>query len=228
MIIPTFNRKPLLLERAIPSVLSQTYERTRAIVVDHGSTDGTLMAVTGMRNQRVIVVHCPRLASYPPTAENHWLCGPTDPLNVGLGVAKGDWIARMDDDDVLMPDHVETLLRLAVGCNYEFVSSRHLASGKSVDPYVMTDGTRIGGCQTWVYRSYLKLFRYNQDSWRKSWNRNNDTDLQDRMWRAGVRMGYHPMPTVIVDPRPGETCVGSAVYRENADRMEELYAFGSG
>ncbi len=228
MIIPTFNRKALLLERAIPSVLSQTYGRVRAVVISHGCTDGTIDAVARLRDPRVHILHCPRRAIYPPTAENHWLCGPTEPLNVGLDYAQGDWIARMDDDDVLMPPHIERLVNFAVAFRYELVSSAHLASGDLVHPYRMDDGTRVGGCQTWVYRSYLKFFRYNPDSWRKSWNRNNDTDLQYRMWRAGVRMGYFNAPTVTVDPRPGEARVGSAVYRENAERMEELYAFGSG
>ena len=73
--------------------------------------------------------------------------------------------------------------------------------------------------------NYLKFFRYNPESWRKSWNRNNDTDIQDRMWRAGVRMGYMPFSTVRIDPRPGEKFIGSRAYLLNAEEYEDRYGF---
>lgn len=224
IIIPTFNRKNLLLERAIPSVLSQTYPRTRAIVVAHGCTDGTVTAVARLRSPRVQILWCKRSETYPPRADLHWLMGPTQPLNVGLSYVKGDWIGRMDDDDILVTDHVEKMLQFA-GNYYEFVSGAHEADGGIVQPYVMKDGVRIGGCQTWLYRSYLKFFRYNPDSWRRSWNRNNDTDITDRMWRAGVRMGYTPRVHAILEPRPGETYIGSKAYINDPERYEETYGF---
>lgn len=224
-IIPTFNRKEILLERAVPSALAQTYGKVRVIVVVHGSADGTVEAVARLRNPNIHILYCPRTRLYPPTAMNHWLCGPTEPLNVGLGYSTGDWIARMDDDDIWRPDHISRLISWATAGNHEFVSAAHLANGQKVSPYVMPDGTRIGGCQTWVYRSYLKFFRYNPDSWRKSWNRNNDTDLQHRMWKAGVRMGYYPIPTVRIDPRPGQTHVGSKAYLSDASNIEAAYRF---
>ena len=83
----------------------------------------------------------------------------------------------------------------------------------------------IGGVQTWLYRSYLKFFRYNPDCWRKSWNRVNDTDLQDRMFRAGVRMGYLDKVVAKVLPRPGETSVGLKAYLEDRDNKERQFAF---
>ncbi len=225
VIIPTYNRRQLLLDRALPSVLVQTYPRIRVIVVAHGCTDGTLSAVERMGNKRVRCVPIERTRQYPASAMNHWLMGPTEALNAGLRLVRGDWIARMDDDDVWLPDHVEKLLAWAKAGNHEFVSSKHIAAGREVAPYVMPNGVRIGGCQTWLYRSYLKFFSYNPGSWRKSWNRNNDTDLQHRMWKAGVRMGYYPLPTVRIDPRPGQTQVGSKAYLSDEHTIEAAYRF---
>ena len=101
---------------------------------------------------------------------------------------------------------------------WEFVSARHdTHEDEAVLPYRMGDDywrgeTFVGGTQTWVYRSYLKMFKYNRQCWRNRANRVNDTDLQYRMYRAGVRMGYLNEVHAHVLPRPGETKIGLAAY----------------
>lgn len=227
VIIPTFNRRDILLSRALPSVLMQTHERTLTVVVAHGCTDGTADVVRSIRDPRVRVLEIPRVRRYPPTAENHWLVGPVDPLNAGLDVVQTPWTARIDDDDMWEPDHLQKLLRFASSGGHEFVSSAHDTPSGKVSPYELADGTLVGGCQTWVYRSYLRKFRYTHLSIHKSWNRNNDTDLQDRMWRAGVRMGYHDEVTCHIWPRPGEQHIGSVAYARDCGMIEEKYAFSA-
>lgn len=229
VIIPTFNRKDILLSRALPSVLTQTHDNMLVIVVDHGSSDGTYEALAKWArvDSRLVVERIRRSELYPPTAENHWLCGPVQPLNAALDMVDGEygWIARIDDDDVWSPDHLDTMLTFAREGQYEFVSSAHDGPNGKASPYILGDGILVGGCQTWLYRSYLRFFRYNKDCWRKTWNRVNDTDLQDRMWRAGVRMGYLDKVTCRVDPRPGTNSVGLAYYLQNRDTVESAYAF---
>lgn len=242
VIIPTYNRCDLLMSRALPSVLAQTYQKFRVIVAVHGSTDGTLGAlhVRYGRDPRVTWIRVPRKRRYPPTAENHWFAGPVDPLNAGLDAVNADWIARMDDDDEWTPDHLAVLLSFARASGHEFVSSAHGGPNGKVFPYILgipdqswVDtsiigfGTKVGGCQTWLYRSYLRIFRYNRHCWRKSWNQPNDCDLQDRMWRAGVRMGYLDHVTCYVKPRPGSRNVGLADYTQNRDNIERAYAFST-
>lgn len=227
VIIPTYNRCELLLARALPSVLAQTHKLVRIFVMIHGSTDDTENALRKryLANPRVCWRIVSRSQTYPPTAENHWFAGPVAPLNAGLDRVYGNWIARIDDDDEWTSDHLESLLDFAKSANYEFVSSAHTTDVGKVGPYILADGTKVGGCQTWLYRSYLRFFRYNPDCWRKSWNRVNDCDLQDRMWRAGVRMGYLDKITCIVKPRPGTDCIGLAAYTQNRDSVERTYAF---
>lgn len=228
VIIPTHNRCELLLERALPSVLEQTHKNMQVIVADHGSTDNTvdkLLSAFG-QDSRINTFGVRRTQTYPPTAENHWLVGPVAPLNIALRYVLGDWIARIDDDDVWTPDHLEKLLEFAEAGDYEFVSSAHRTHEGAVDPYWdEAHTTRIGGVQTWLYRSYLKFMKYNPDCWRKAWNRVNDTDLQDRMFRAGVRMGYLDLVTAYVYPRPGETEVGSKAYLEDTIKKERELSF---
>ena len=84
---------------------------------------------------------------------------------------------------------------------------------------------RIGGTQTWLYRSYLKFFKYNIDCWRKSYNRVNDTDLQDRMFKSGVRMGIVDKVVALVLPRPGEVSVGLEAYRLTEEQKNKHFEF---
>ena len=136
-------------------------------------------------------------------------------------------MSRVDDDDEWTKDHVERLLRFAQAGNYEFVSSRYAVRKPKFNSEVGADReTGIGGVQTWMCRSYLKFMRFNPSCWRKRWNRVNDLDLADRFRRAGVRIGFLGEVTCYIRPRPGETEIGSAVYRNNRERIERAYRFG--
>jgi hypothetical protein len=91
-----------------------------------------------------------------------------------------------------------------------YIAERH---GTRVVVNVEDQEPRIGGVQTWLYRSYLRFFKYNVECWRKSWNRVWDVDLQDRLVRAGVRTGFLDRVVAYVLPRPGEVTVGLEAYR---------------
>ncbi|HEY7654411.1 MAG TPA: glycosyltransferase [Methylomirabilota bacterium] len=79
------------LEESLGSILRQTYPRFEVIVVDDGSTDRTGALLAAVSDSRVTVL------SQPPA-------GLTVSLNRGLARAKGEMVARMDADDVAMPE----------------------------------------------------------------------------------------------------------------------------
>lgn len=230
VLIPTFNRAELLLTRSLPSVLKQTYDNLEVIVVQHGCSRSQREAwrySPHSNDRRLRVIDVPRTRTYPPTAENHWLAGPVVPANAALKAARGDFIARCDDDDTWTPDHIEKLLRFAQEGDYEFVSSAYERERDGVREVVPHDGgdPPIGGTQTWLYRSYMKFFKYNPDCWRRRINRVNDTDLADRFRKAGVRIGWLDEVTAYVLPRPGETTVGLEAYRRDRVNKERQLAF---
>ena len=224
VIIPTYRRRAILLERALPSVLAQLHSELQVIVAVHGHGDDTADAVRTIGDDRIVVLEVPRnRLGYPNRAEYHWLAGPTRPINAGLEAAEGSWIARIDDDDVWKPGHIQRSLDFARQGRFEFVSSTYIAKSPAQEAIVRGDaGLPIGGVQTWLYRSSLRFFRANIDAWRKDWNRVNDTDIQERLLSAGVRVGFRDDadPQVIVEARPGEASLGIAAYLGDAERIE--------
>lgn len=83
------------LHEAIESVLCQTFGNFEFILVDDGSTDETwdIIRVYRDRDQRIV----------PIRKEN---TGLQDSLNVGIALARGQWIARLDADDLCEPDRL--------------------------------------------------------------------------------------------------------------------------
>lgn len=240
---PTYNRGSILIQRALPSVLAQTYKNFEYIIIGDCCTDNTAELVAQFKDSRLRFYNLPKRGyRYPPTVENHWLAGPVVPANKALQMVRGKWIARLDDDDIWMPNHLEALLRLAQAKNYEFVSAqvdeerygvRQICEGYQAQSSYYTrvkkpikgDNPIIGGTATWLYRSYLKFFKYNIDCWRKSWNRVNDIDISRRMFKAGVRMGNLAKPLVWNLPRPGEQTVGLDAYQVSKDNKLKHFEF---
>lgn len=226
--VPTYNRASILMDRAVSSVLGQTYRNFELIIIGDCCTDDTDKLVRKIDDPRIRFFNLPKRGyRYPPTAENHWFAGAAVPANKALEMVRGKWIARIDDDDIWTPDHIESLLRFAQKGNHEFVSASCITEryGIKILVDVKDDIPRIGGTQTWIYRSYLRFFRYNINCWRKSWNRVTDADIQDRMYRAGVRMGFLDQVVTHVLPRPGEVTIGLHAYKLTAEEKCKHFSF---
>jgi len=90
IILATFNREKYLRE-AIVSALEQTYHDFELIVIDDGSTDNTKKMISAFRDPRLIYVY----------QENK---GRSIARNVALNMAKGQYIAFLDSDDLYLPE----------------------------------------------------------------------------------------------------------------------------
>jgi glycosyltransferase involved in cell wall biosynthesis len=218
IICPTFNRRDLLLNRAVTSVLGQTYKNFELLIISDGSTDDTANEIKKINDKRIRFFEIKRKKNrYPDTVENHWFCGPVYAINHGLKNIKGDWICRIDDYDIWTKDHIEILLKLAKSKKVEFVSSSQIEERhgvKKINNHI-NENPRIGGVQTWLYASYLNFFKANINCWRKEWNKVNDTDIQERMVKVGIRTGFIDYPTVKIIPRPCDEDIGIRAYQAN-------------
>jgi succinoglycan biosynthesis protein ExoO len=100
VVIPAFNVERYL-RAALDSALSQTVEDVEVVVVDDGSTDGTVEVARSHGDTRVRVF------------QNESNQGPAGTRNAAIEKARGAWVAVLDADDWWTPDRLERLLALA-------------------------------------------------------------------------------------------------------------------
>lgn len=218
IIIATYNRGRILVERTIPAILAQTYENFEIIVVGDHCIDNTAELIKKINDSRVRFFDMPRRGNYPKHFACRWFVQGVPPRNKGLELARGAWLAWISDDDLLLPNHFETLLRFAQGNDYEFVSAAYTyeKQGKVLLQDRSGENPRIGGMATWMYRAYLKFFKWNINSWRKYWNRPCDYDLKFRLQRSGVRMGFINEVVAHIPATQGTGTVGFEAQHKSA------------
>lgn len=83
------------LRASIESVLNQTYSDLELIIVDDASTDDSIEIINSYQDERITKVFCDKNRHVAYTA------------NQGLQLANGKYIARMDSDDIWMPEKLE-------------------------------------------------------------------------------------------------------------------------
>ncbi|QEH36390.1 Putative glycosyltransferase EpsE [Aquisphaera giovannonii] len=112
VLMPVYNTRRYV-RQAVESILGQTFEDFELIVMDDQSTDGSLGVVEECRRRDDRVRLFPRAKT-----------GYCRLLNEALGLARGRYLARMDSDDVSLPDRFEKQVAyleansdcVAVGC----------------------------------------------------------------------------------------------------------------
>ena len=109
VIVPAWNVAGLL-PRCLDSLLAQTHRPLEIIVVDDGSTDGSLevMRSFGARHPEVRVI-----------SQSHRGLGPA--RNAALSIAQGGYVCFADADDWVEPDFVADLLGLAARTDADVV-----------------------------------------------------------------------------------------------------------
>ena len=118
VLMTAYNGEPRYLRAAVESILAQSLDDFELVVIDDGSTDGTLAVLHEFerRDSRVRLFERPHL-------------GYVRQLNFGLRQCRGEFVARMDADDVALPERLEKQVDLlrrkpgvaVVGGGYELV-----------------------------------------------------------------------------------------------------------
>ena len=98
IIIPTYNRSHTLIP-SVDSVLHQTYKNIELIIIDDCSTDDTESVVKSIGDSRII---------YFKLNKNSGACVAR---NKGIELAKGEYIAFNDSDDIWLPEKLEKQLK---------------------------------------------------------------------------------------------------------------------
>jgi glycosyltransferase involved in cell wall biosynthesis len=135
VLIPARNAEQWLAT-AIESILGQTYDAIEVVVIENGSTDGTLTLAERYRGDRVTLVS---------RRDGHLVAA----LNEGLRVSCGAYIARQDADDWSAPQRIAKQVALldtnesvlVCGCRYREVELDG-TPGRDRQPYLDPESIR--------------------------------------------------------------------------------------
>lgn len=114
VVIPLYNKEKQIAH-TLQSVFNQTFQNFEVVIVDDGSTDGSVAEVEKLSDSRIRLIH----------QKN---AGVAAARNRGIEEAKGDLIAFLDADDEWKPEYLATQYHLSqkypdcnvFACNYEF------------------------------------------------------------------------------------------------------------
>ncbi|QNS40630.1 glycosyltransferase family 2 protein [Chryseobacterium manosquense] len=121
VILPAYNAEKHIAE-AVESILNQTFSDFEFIIIEDHSTDNTLAVLKNYaaRDERIILTEKPENKDFKGYVEN---------LNLGLAMAKGKYVARMDADDIALPTRLEKQMNILennsdifmVGCSLKLI-----------------------------------------------------------------------------------------------------------
>ena len=156
IVIPTYNHAPML-QRALATVVEQTYQNWNAIVVNNFSTDDTLEVVAAFNDPRIQCVNF----------RNNGVIGAS--RNEGIALATGKYVAFLDSDDTWFPTKLEKCVEILESgsdlvCHAEYWidesgKSRLVAYGPSeaaTHHNLIYKGNRISTSATVVRAALLK------------------------------------------------------------------------
>jgi glycosyltransferase involved in cell wall biosynthesis len=105
----------------IDSILRQTYAPAEIILVDDGSSDDTVSAVSRRYGAKVIVASLPH-SGLPAVSRNE-----------GIRIAGGEYVAFCDSDDLWNPNKLEIQMDMLTPGNYNFTCSNAAVLGEKSD-----------------------------------------------------------------------------------------------
>jgi glycosyltransferase involved in cell wall biosynthesis len=200
--IPTYTNYEALLDRSIPSVLTQDYANIEVVVVGDCAPPEAIAAISRLNDPRVRFENLSVRGPYPEDPRRRWLVAGTEPLNRAFALARGSWIAINNDDDALRPNHVSTLLELAQRSRNEVVYGRlrqHAPDG-STELYGQFPPASHGfGWQLALQHRAMTLFEFKLSA--ALFDQPGDWDRARRMLRAGVRFAM--TEAIVCDYYPG-------------------------
>ena len=199
VIMPVYNTSKYLGD-AIQSILQQSFTNFEFIIIDDASTDDSENIIHSFNDPRI---------RFFKNQENKGL---VYTLNKGLDLAEAEWIARMDGDDLSMPDRFEKQWSYLnehpsveiLATTVTLINEDGKATGKWNDDISAISTSEIAGrlplnnCiahpTVFIKTSLLKKYRYNPDQ-----AMSEDYDLWLRMVADGVEI--HKLNEPLVEHR---------------------------
>lgn len=159
IIIPTRNRKEMLLS-AINSALAQSYQNIQVVVHDNNSTDGTAEYLLKKVSDQ-------RLNYYKSTRD----LSMTENWNKAFQYVSGTFFLRLDDDNVISPDLVETAINEIKKYDLDVINFSPLIihlNNRCFSLFQENNETRILSKFSLSYLEYFALIDSNYSMYRTS------------------------------------------------------------
>lgn len=201
VILPAYN-SVAYLPQAVESILAQSYPNFELLVVNDGSSDQTAEYLRSVKDDRLMVV------------TNETNIGITASLNKAVDLACGEYIARMDADDIAMPYRLQRQVAFLEANGYDLVS----ATAHTMNKFPR----RTFGCALNDQEVALCLFFFNpivhplvlgktsvfkEHRYVKDFEWAEDYYLWTRLVLAGLRLGVDAEPLLLYRLHAGQVSV---------------------
>ena len=149
VVIPVYNQEKYLAE-TIESILAQTFRNFELILVDDGSKDKSAEIIQQYTQKDSRIMSILQANSGKPNA-----------LNAAASVAKGEYLAFMDHDDLMLPNRLESQLAFleenpkidACSCHCYYIDDDGRTMGRQVYPQIKT----IEECQNVIAKDEIVI-----------------------------------------------------------------------
>lgn len=204
VVLPVYNAEKYVAE-AITSILKQTYTQFEFLIINDGSTDKSLQVIQNTigNDPRVKLV----------SRENKGL---SFTLNEAAQIASGDYYARMDADDIALPNRLEKQIKFIEKHKVDICGTWHQLFGAQTNVIVFPETEDDIRCGLLFNSPFshptviLKTELIKKLGYRTEFNGAEDYDLWERALRAGYRA--YNIPEVLYFYRIHPEQVSSASY----------------
>ena len=146
IIMPCFNAESLI-EKAVESILKQSYENWELLIIDDGSTDDTAKIIKKFSSENS------KIKFYSNTNN----CGVAYSRNIGLYFASGDFITFHDADDISHPQRIEYLLYELLNNNKkQIVVSKYIRVNKEQKQLIVNGKKKLNHISGMMFREIVK------------------------------------------------------------------------
>ena len=212
VLMPVYNGEQFL-DKSINSILNQTFNNFEYIIINDGSTDDSLKIIESYEDSRIKIINFSKNM------------GISAALNNGLNVAKGDYIARQDQDDISHPERFMLQVEYLKNNDVDLVDANFIFIDEN-DQYIQDYEKRYFNpeetlshlffyelvhasimCKRLIFTKYNIQYRKRPTE---------DYDLFIRLAKAGMRAGRLDKKLIKQRKHPGSMC-GSDWYNIKKD-----------
>ena len=196
--IPTYGSADLLVDRAIPSVLSGVYPNVEVLVCSDGPQPHARAAVEAVGDRRVRYLELEQRPVYPSRPSAFWQTAGTYATNRLLDEARGALIAPLDHDDAFTDDHIHLLLEVLRQGAGDFAFGQAMTEDRNGAWHLLGRAPLTHGYivhASVMYSRRLAHMRYDPHAWLRE--EPGDWNLWRRMRDTGAVIHHLPRPVAV-------------------------------